>query len=276
MKIARFNGSYFCVVEEKMVPAEPFSIQMMMDAEKLKDLEKYCLDNMDVAITLPLRLDPPILPGKLLAVGLNYADHARETGQKMPDAPVFFQKSSSSVTGHNHPIVYPEIVRELDYEGELAVVIGRRGKYIEIENAMNYVAGYTIMNDVSARDHQFRYERQWFLGKSFDTFAPLGPWIVDTYTVEDPHSLDIKTWVNRELRQNSNTNNLIFKVPDLVSFISQAITLEPGDIISTGTPGGVGFARKPPLLLKPGDVVSIEIEKIGRLMNTVVNERRTK
>ncbi len=156
------------------------------------------------------------------------------------------------------------------------MVIGRRGKYIDREEALEYVAGFTIMNDVSARDHQFRYEKQWFFGKSFDTFAPLGPWIVDRFTVGDPNQLSIKTWVNDDLRQNSNTSNLIFKVQDLINFISQGITLEPGDVISTGTPGGVGFARKPPQLLRVGDVVSIEIEKIGRLTNKVVEEKVTK
>ncbi len=276
MNIARIIGKYYCVFNSKVLELKSFSLQDLLNIESVKSMEKYCNENREMAFDLPEILDPPVIPPKLLAVGLNYADHARETGQKMPDAPVFFQKASTSVIGHNHPIIYPKIVKELDYEGELAVIIGRRGKYIDKEEALEYVAGFTIMNDVSARDHQFRYERQWFFGKSFDTFAPLGPWIVDRFSVKDPNQLSIKTWVNGELRQNSNTSNLIFKVQDLINFISQGITLEPGDIISTGTPGGVGFARKPPLLLKVGDVVTIEIEKIGKLRNTVVEEKITK
>ena len=274
MKLSRYNGSHYCVMEDRMFPIEPFYIEDLNSREKIKEIEKFCIENSDIAINIPKRLDPPVLPKKLLGVGLNYADHARETGQRMPEAPVFFQKASTSVTGHNHPIIYPDIVKELDYEGELAVVIGKRGKYIDRDESMEYVAGYTIMNDVSARDHQFKYERQWFLGKSFDTFAPMGPWIVDKFTLNDPHSLKIRTWVNGELRQDSNTNNLIFKVQELISFISQALTLEPGDVISTGTPGGVGFARKPPMLLKANDNVKIEIEKIGILENKVVPQSK--
>ncbi|MEM0078268.1 MAG: fumarylacetoacetate hydrolase family protein [Thermoplasmata archaeon] len=276
MKIARILDKYYCIMQDKAFEIKSFSIQDLLNREKLILIEKYCNENKDLGINLPQMLDPPVYPSKLLAVGLNYADHARETGQKIPEAPVFFQKATTSVIGHMHPIIYPRIVKELDYEAELAVVIGRRGKYIEKEDAINYVAGFTIMNDVSARDHQFKYERQWFLGKSFDTFAPLGPWIVDKFSIGDHNKLSIKTEVNGEIRQNSNTSNLIFKVEDLINFVSQAMTLEPGDIISTGTPGGVGFVRKPPTLLKVGDVVSIEIENIGILKNTVIEEKIAK
>jgi acylpyruvate hydrolase len=216
-------------------------------------------------------LAPVPRPGKLLCIGLNYRDHAEEVGMKVPERPVLFSKFPSCVVGPDEPIVMPTISKEVDYEGELAVVIGKVAKGVSEENALDHVAGYTLMNDVSARDLQLRLGGgQWVWGKSADTFAPLGPAIVTRDEVPDPHNLPISTRLNGEIMQHSNTRNLIFNVPQLVSFLSRAITLEPGDVIATGTPPGVGDSRKPPVYLKDGDRVVIEIEGVGVLANPVV------
>ena len=207
---------------------------------------------------------------KIICVGLNYRDHAEEQGVKIPEEPVIFMKPYTAITGPEHPIVYPEITSQLDYEAELAVVMGRKCKKVRKEEALEYVLGYTCFNDVSARDIQFK-DKQWVRGKSFDTFAPIGPWIVTGDEIGDPHSLRITAKVNGETRQDSNTGKLIFGVDYLISFISQVMTLEPCDIIATGTPAGVGIFHKPhPKLLKPGDTVEVEIEKIGKLTNRVI------
>jgi 2-keto-4-pentenoate hydratase/2-oxohepta-3-ene-1,7-dioic acid hydratase in catechol pathway len=209
---------------------------------------------------------------KIICVGLNYRDHAEEQGVKPPEEPVIFMKPYTAITGPGQTIIYPEITEKLDYEAELAVLIGRRCRKVRQSDALSYVLGYTCFNDVSARDIQFR-DGQWVRGKSFDTFAPIGPWIVTADEVRDPHNLRIMARINGEVRQNSNTRNLIFGVDKLVSFISMVMTLEPGDIIATGTPSGVGIFYKPePKLLKVGDIVEIEIEKIGVLANTVSRE----
>ncbi|MEM2909734.1 MAG: fumarylacetoacetate hydrolase family protein [Nitrososphaerota archaeon] len=217
---------------------------------------------------------PPIpSPGKLICLGLNYIDHAEEQGVKPPAEPIIFFKPKTSLTGPYDDIVYPKIVKQLDYEGELVVVIGKRGKNIREEDAMEYVFGYTVMNDVSARDIQFG-DKQWTRGKSFDTFAPCGPWIVTKDEVSDPHRLRILTKVNDEVRQNSSTANMVFKIPRIVSSMSMVMTLEPGDMISTGTPAGVGYFMRPkPELLSVGDVVEISIENVGTIRNRVVGER---
>jgi len=210
---------------------------------------------------------------KIICVGLNYRDHAEEQGAKVPEEPLIFMKPYTAIIGPNQPIIYPEITEKLDYEAELAVIIGKRCKKVTAEEAPRYILGYTCFNDVSARDIQYR-DGQWFRGKSFDTFAPIGPWIVTGDEIGDPHKLRIMSRVNGEVRQNSNTANLIFDVYYLVSFISRVMTLEAGDIIATGTPAGVGIFYKPhPRLLKAGDLVEIEIEKIGVLANTVSRER---
>jgi 2-keto-4-pentenoate hydratase/2-oxohepta-3-ene-1,7-dioic acid hydratase in catechol pathway len=212
-------------------------------------------------------LDPP----KIIAIGLNYADHAKEGGNPIPDIPMTFAKYPNAVLGHREPIVYPKSTQKLDYEVELAVVIGRRGKYISKGQALEFVGGYTIFNDVSARDLQYA-DKQVMRGKAGDTFAPMGPFLVTPDEVGDPHKLALETRVNGEVRQSSNTNQFIFDVPHLVSFLSQFFTLDPGDVIATGTPPGVGIHRKPPLLLKPGDKVNMTIEKIGTLENSIVAE----
>jgi 2-keto-4-pentenoate hydratase/2-oxohepta-3-ene-1,7-dioic acid hydratase in catechol pathway len=221
----------------------------------------------------PLRsakLRAPIAhPQKITCVGLNYADHAREGGVEPPSAPIFFLKSHNTICGPGDPIKLPPNSAKVDYEAEFAVVIGKRGRGITEADAPKYIAGYTILHDVSARDMQFA-DNQWYRGKSCDTFAPIGPWIVTPDEIPDAHNLRISLTLNRETLQDSSTSNLIFKVPFLISYLSQSITWEVGDLISTGTPPGVGFARKPPIFMKAGDSVSVSVEGIGTLTNPVV------
>lgn len=215
-------------------------------------------------------LNPPVLaPGKILAVGLNYAAHAAEQNAQPPESPLIFSKCTTALVGPTDAIRIPRISDKIDYEAELAVVIGKEAKSVAADDAYDYIAGYTIMNDVTARDLQ-RRERQWARAKGLDTFAPCGPWIVTKDEIDDPHSLGIELRVNGELRQNSNTNDLIFKIPQLIEFISQDLTLKPGDIISTGTPSGVGVFSNPPVFLRPGDSIEINVERIGKLVNTVI------
>ena len=210
---------------------------------------------------------------KVICVGLNYRDHAEESKAKPPAEPVIFMKPYTAITGPFDPIEYPAITSQVDYECELGVVIGRKCKNVGVEEAFDYILGYTVFNDVSARDIQFR-DGQWIRGKSFDTFAPVGPWIVTKDDVPDPHSLKMMTIVDGEIRQNSTTANMIFKVHELVSFISKVMTLDPGDIIATGTPAGVGvFAKPVQKLLKIGQVVEVEIESVGRIKNKVVKAK---
>ena len=230
-------------------------------------------DSAGASLRQPLdrvRLAPPLAnPSKIICVGLNYHDHCREQNIKVPDRPILFAKFPSSIIGPGDEITWPpEASRKVDHEAELAVIIGREGRHIPIDQAYDYVAGYTIVNDVSARDVQFS-DGQWARGKSFDTFCPMGPYLLTADEVPDPHTLRIRCWVNGELRQDSNTRELIFKVPDLLAYISKTCTLMPGDILSTGTPGGVGVFRDPQVFLKTGDLVEIEIDKLGRLRNRV-------
>ena len=210
-------------------------------------------------------------PGKIICIGLNYRDHAAESNMAIPEKPVIFSKFSSAVVAPGEPVVLPSTSRQVDYEAELAVVIGRRAKHVSANRAYDYVLGYTAFNDVSARDFQFA-DGQWQRGKSCDTFAPMGQTIVTTDEIRDPHKLSIKLVLNGETMQDSNTDQLIFGVPALIEFLSQSITLEPGDVIATGTPSGVGFARKPPVFLKPGDRMEVLIEGIGGLGNPVGSE----
>ena len=221
-----------------------------------------------------VRLRAPIArPGKITCLGQNYADHAREQGIEPPEKPIYFLKSSNTISGPGDPIVLPPNSTQVDYEAELAVVIGQGGRHIPGEKAYEHVAGYMILQDVSARDMQFG-DKQWYRGKSCDTFAPTGPWIVTPDEIPDPHHLRITLALNGQTMQDSNTSNLIFKVPFLISYLSQSATWEAGDIISTGTPPGVGVFRKPPVFLKPGDTVSISIERIGTLTNPVVGPQK--
>jgi 2-keto-4-pentenoate hydratase/2-oxohepta-3-ene-1,7-dioic acid hydratase in catechol pathway len=202
---------------------------------------------------------------------LNYRDHAAEGNNPIPEVPTIFAKFQSAITGHRHPIVLPKNSSKPDYEAEFAVVIGKGGRHIPEADWRKHVFGYTITNDVSARDFQSATS-QWMIGKTFDTFAPIGPAVVTADEIEDPHNLRISLTLNGEVMQDSNTNNLIFGVPRLISYLSSVFTLETGDIIATGTPAGVGFARKPPRWLRPGDECRIQIQGLGELVNPVVAE----
>lgn len=224
---------------------------------------------------IPLRdvhLEAPVLrPGKFLGIGLNYDDHIEETGMERPEFPTFFNKQSTCVNGPYDPIHRPRVSEKLDYEGEMGFVIGRRCRHVPKERAHEVIAGYLIVNDVSVRDWQARAKTM-TLGKSFDTHGPIGPWIVTPDEIGDPHALDVKTWVNEELRQSTNTSNLIFDCYDQVATLSTAFTLEPGDIVSTGTSSGVGVKMSPRGYLKVGDRVRVEIQRIGYIENPVIAE----
>jgi 2-keto-4-pentenoate hydratase/2-oxohepta-3-ene-1,7-dioic acid hydratase in catechol pathway len=222
-----------------------------------------------------VRLLPPVPnPGKILCIGLNYRDHAIEGGKAIPTEPVLFGKFPNTLIATGEPILLPKVAHKVDYEAELVIVIGKTGKHIPNDpTAFGYVGGYTCGHDVSARDWQFRgEEKQWIIGKTFDTFAPTGPVLVTPDELPDPHNLQIQLRLNGTTLQNSNTREFIFGVPHLLWFLSQVVTLEPGDLIFTGTPPGVGIARKPQILLKPGDIAEVEIQGIGVLRNPVVAE----
>jgi 2-keto-4-pentenoate hydratase/2-oxohepta-3-ene-1,7-dioic acid hydratase in catechol pathway len=233
------------------------------------------LDGDDVRVAFApdeVEFLPAVNPSKILAIGRNYFEHAAEGGSAPPAAPLVFTKLPNSLSAHEAPILLPTISDAVDYEAELAVVIGRRAKGVSEADALDYVFGYTLINDVTARDLQ-RGDGQWVRGKGLDTFAPLGPFITTRDEVADVHALKIEGRLNGEVMQSSNTAKMIFKVPYLVSYISQGITLEAGDVIATGTPEGVGFFRKPPVLLKDGDVFEVSVERLGTLRNTVRGPR---
>jgi 2-keto-4-pentenoate hydratase/2-oxohepta-3-ene-1,7-dioic acid hydratase in catechol pathway len=207
-------------------------------------------------------------PEKIICVGLNYIDHCKETGMEPPASPVIFSKYANAIVGHNEAVEIPVNSSEVDFEAELAIVMGKEAKRVTEEEANDYVFGYTILNDISARDLQFA-DGQWSRGKTADTFAPTGPVVVTHDEVGDPHNLDISLELNGEIMQDSNTSNLIFTVPKIISFLSQSMTLKPGDLIATGTPPGVGMGRNPKVWLKKGDRMDVTIEKIGTLSNYV-------
>ncbi len=218
-------------------------------------------------------LAPVPRPGKVICVGLNYADHAAESGAPIPEEPVIFNKFNTSVCAHEDRIVLPSVSKQVDYEAELVVVIGAGGRHIPEARALDHVAGYCCGHDVSARDWQLaKPGKQWLLGKTFDTFAPFGPYLVTRDEVADPGNLHVELRLNGQVMQSSSTRQLIFSIPKLVAYISTVCTLEPGDVIFTGTPPGVGMARKPPVFLQPGDVVEVEIERLGILRNVVAAE----
>lgn len=216
-------------------------------------------------------LAPVEFPPKILLLGLNYKDHVSEAKEKTPEEPIIFMKPHTTIVGPGQNIIKPSFVTQLDYEGELAVVIGERVKNVSVAEAESCIFGYTVFNDVSARNFQFK-DGQWTRGKSFDTFAPTGPWITTRSQLPDTSNLHIRTWVNSELRQNATTRRMSFSVGEIVHHISKVMTLEPCDIIATGTPSGVGFAMNPPRFLQNGDVVRIEIEGIGVLENKIIEE----
>ncbi|MCX6936496.1 MAG: fumarylacetoacetate hydrolase family protein [Verrucomicrobia bacterium] len=241
--------------------------------------DPYSITGLQVAASLPVSLGPrlaPVLPANIIGIGLNYRAHAREMNRPLPEFPMIFVKTTNALQDPFAPIVLPRsgnASREVDYEGELAVVIGRAAKNVSREHALDYVFGYTVANDVSARDWQFKWGNgQFCQGKSFDTFCPLGPVLVTADEIPDPGQLAVRTWVNGELRQESNTSDLIFDVPALIAFLSASKTLLPGTVILTGTPSGVGAGFQPPRYLQSGDTVAIEIEGIGTLENPVQAE----
>ncbi len=238
-----------------------------------KRLKDWLNDNVDELPNVPegTRLGPPIKrPSKIVCVGLNYAKHAAESGMTLPNEPVLFFKATSAIVGPNDDLVIPKESNKTDWEVELGVVIGAKASYVDEADAMDHVAGYILHNDYSERAFQLERDGQWVKGKSCDTFAPIGPYMVTKDEIEDPHDLDLWLKVNGELVQNDNTSDLIFGIPKLVSYISQYMTLLPGDIISTGTPYGVGLGFDPPRYLKPGDVVELGIEGLGQSQQKVV------
>jgi 2-keto-4-pentenoate hydratase/2-oxohepta-3-ene-1,7-dioic acid hydratase in catechol pathway len=221
-----------------------------------------------------VKLLPPITdPPKIICMGLNYSDHANETGAKIPSEPVLFSKFATALIGADEPIILPAVSKKVDYEAELVLVVGKKGRHLTAANALEHLAGYTIGHDVSARDWQLEKDgKQWMVGKTFDTFAPLGPWLVTPDEIPDVHNLAIRLRLNGQTMQDSNTRNMIFTAGVALAYISQVVTLLPGDLIFTGTPPGVGMARKPPVWLKGGDVVEVEISGLGVLRNPVVQD----
>ena len=236
-------------------------------ARAVIDRRDHAISETDVSIHAPIDN-----PEKIICIGLNYADHAAESGMPIPDEPIVFSKYASSIIGPDENIVAPSASSQVDYEVELVVVIGKRGRNISEEDALNHVAGYMVGHDVSARDYQLEKPgAQWMMGKTFDTFAPIGPDLVTTDDVPDPHNLGIRCILNGETVQDSNTSQLIFGVPKLIAYLTHVFTLAPGDLIFTGTPPGVGMGREPQLWLKHGDQVICEIDGLGRLENPVVS-----
>jgi 5-oxopent-3-ene-1,2,5-tricarboxylate decarboxylase/2-hydroxyhepta-2,4-diene-1,7-dioate isomerase len=265
------------LVAEGMDPGPAlFSIEELIDAglfvpETFEDVLGFLQDHalLDTMVVEAAELLPPFLPNRIIALGRNYAAHAAETGHQPPKEPVFFMKATTSVIGPEEPVLIPKEATRVDHEVELAVVIGKGGKRIPKHQAMDHVAGYTILNDVTERDMQTRdmaLSHPWFLSKSFDTFGPLGPCIALPDGIPDPHNLELKLTVNGEVRQESKTSDLIFKIPELIASLSRYLTLEPGDLISTGTPEGISP-------VKPGDVMEAYVEGIGTLRNPVEKEK---
>ncbi len=257
------------------LPAGPYGglIEIARGGDAMLDRARKALDDplaksyalSDVKVAAPIRR-----PGKVLAVGLNYIDHCKEANLPVPPEPVLFTKWSTSVCGPFDDLTWPAFLTgEVDYEVELGVVIGKTAFNVSEKDALNYVMGYTVVNDVSARTQQFANAKQWDRGKSFDTFCPYGPYIVTRDEIPDPHVLQVRTILNGKEMQNSNTKNLIFNVNQIIAYASQGTTLLPGDLIPTGTPFGVGFSRKPPVFLKDGDECVCEVEKVGTIRNRV-------
>jgi acylpyruvate hydrolase len=262
VRLVSFERGFGRVEEDAVVPMGP----------SLVDWLAFGTQGVATGAPRPLaevRLLAPVpRPGKIVCVGLNYRDHAKETGQRIPSEPVLFSKYANSVVGPGADVVVPPGVEKIDHEAELAVVIGHRASAVPVGDALDHVAGYTCANDVSSRSLQFR-SSQWLLGKAIDTFLPLGPYLVTADEVPDPQALGIRCLINGELRQSSDTGQMVFGVAELVSFTSRTITLEPGDVLVTGTPSGVGFVADPPRYLGPGDRMRVEIDGLGELENTL-------
>lgn len=267
MKIIQFisgDGNILYGVIESMSDKTAFIIEGNI-------FEKYFVSRNKAEIK---KILPPIYPPNILCLGLNYKKHAEETGASYPEVPILFLKGTNSIIGPQDEIILPKIAPdEVDYEAELAIIIKKRGKNISAEDSMDYILGYTCANDISARDWQMRKQkRQWARGKSFDTFCPIGPWIVSKDEIADPHNLRIRTIINGKVYQDSNTSDMIFNIPTIISNLSQSMTLYPGTLILTGTPQGVGFVKNPPVFLREGDVITVSIEKIGELTNKIIKE----
>jgi len=248
-----------------------------MGEDVLKKIEDYMSGDVDDAWLVKedsVRIGPVVNnPTKIVCLGLNYRQHAEEQGARLPKKPLIFAKAASSLAGNNDPLWYPADETKFDYEVELAFVIGRTGLRIPEDDWESYIAGYTILNDVSARDAQFG-DRKWFRGKSYDSTCPVGPYLVTRDEIPDPHNLEVKAVLNGEVRQKSNTNDLIFNIPRILEFASRNITFHPGDIIATGTPSGVGIFFDPPRCMKPGDNITVSVEKLGSLTNEVKKRTR--
>jgi 2-keto-4-pentenoate hydratase/2-oxohepta-3-ene-1,7-dioic acid hydratase in catechol pathway len=261
MRLVSFDGGFGRLEGELVVPMGLDIVNHLATGEVHED---------DPVMSTEVQLLAPVpRPNKVICIGLNYRDHAEESGLQLPDVPILFPKYANSVIGPNAPIVLPPETAEPDYEAELGVVIGRRASRVSERDALAHVAGYTCMNDVSARDLQ-GLTSQWMLGKAIDTFLPCGPWIVTADEIPDPQDLAIRLRLNGEELQSSSTAQMLFGVAELIAFISRTMALDPGDLIATGTPPGVGFARTPPVWLRDGDLVEVDIEGIGTLSNPVV------
>jgi 2-keto-4-pentenoate hydratase/2-oxohepta-3-ene-1,7-dioic acid hydratase in catechol pathway len=281
MKLCRFKTgneiAYAIVSGDSMVPLTQVMSNPATDCDLFtrmsEVIEAAKLASPAKAIPIPTQLLPPVpAPEKIICIGLNYLDHAIETGAEPPAQPVVFSKFNTALVGHGDAIELPPISSEVDYEAELVVVIGKVARRVSVDSALTYVAGYTCGHDVSARDWQKgRPGGQWLLGKSFDTFAPLGPVLVTADEIPDPSNLTVRMYLGDERVQESTTQQLIFSIPYLIAHLSEIMTLNPGDLIFTGTPPGVGAARKPPRFLQSGDVCTVEIPEIGRLTNRCVS-----
>ncbi len=241
-----------------------------LDPKRLAALSKLDLKSLPLT-PAGVRLGPPVAGTRnFVAIGLNYADHAKETGQELPAEPILFNKAATCICGPNDDVMYPKNSDRMDWECEIAFVIGRRARYVEEAAALDYIAGYCICNDVSERRFQVKRNGQWVKGKSAETFGPIGPWLVTTDELTDPHNLAMSLDVNGAVKQSGSTSTMIFSIPKLLAYVTEFMVLEPGDIITTGTPPGVGSAKKPPEYLKAGDVMTLRIEGLGEQRQTVV------
>jgi 2-keto-4-pentenoate hydratase/2-oxohepta-3-ene-1,7-dioic acid hydratase in catechol pathway len=265
------QGERITALSELLPDAPTDMIALIRDWDRLRDAVAPSSAQAGLPLAEVTLLAPIERPGKVLAIGLNYADHIAETGNKPPEQQLWFSKASTSIHAPFAPIEVPKVSTQVDYEAELVAVIGKAGRHISVEDAPKHVFGYCVGNDVSVRDWQ-RQTPQWMLGKSFDTHGPIGPWITTADEIGEPHRLDIQCIVNGEVRQTSNTRHLVFNIWAQIEHLSKVMTLEPGDVIFTGTPGGVGLARKPPVFLAAGDKVVCEIAELGRIEAVMINE----
>lgn len=264
MRLVSFENGFGRLVGDSVIPMGD-DLVSYLESGTAHDSQPVPVSDLDLRAPVPC-------PGKIICIGLNYRDHARETGQQIPDQPIWFPKYAVSIIGPTDAVVIPSAATQIDYEAELAVVIGRAGaRRITPDQARQVIAGYTCANDVSSRALQFS-SSQWSRGKAIDTFLPMGPHLVTADEIPDPSILGIRCFVNGELRQNSCTSEMVFGVFDLISFISQTLTLEPGDVLVTGTPFGVGMAMDPPQYLTAGDTVRVEIDGLGEIVNPITNE----